>query len=189
MTIPEPDVILAAIERAVRHNTNGELDVPWGSVVAHLGLPKGAKTTLRLRPHVRDLEAAGLVVQSIRRSAARWALTDKGHLQLAEAGEVALSESPQHQAWREARTLAEKQIDTFRYEARAALDYALCLFDMGSDWRILDNMATCLHEEFVRLSSATYCLHEWDEPSDARPDIRPSRIGLRDTAGWQRREL
>jgi hypothetical protein len=89
------------------------------------------------------------------------------------AGEVEeLPEAPQHRAWRHARLMAGERIDGFRTEAREALDEAAMLLDAedahSDAWF---GVAGRLRAACWRVGSATYCLREWREPDDARPDV------------------
>lgn len=106
-----------------------------------------------------------------------WALTSDGRRRLRRAdraGDVpVLSESPQHRQWREARTLAAQEIERMREVVRVAVDETVRLLDArtarSSDaWFELSER---LRRAAWRLGSASYCLHEWAEPSDEVADI------------------
>lgn len=82
-----------------------------------------------------------------------------------------MPESPQHRAWREAHAAAETQIGQFRDQVAGALADASRLLTAdppaGSDaWFDTGGL---LRHACRRLGSATYCLHEWAEPSDEQP--------------------
>jgi len=193
MTGLPAELMLAAVERATRHDIHGGPDVGWGRVVNHLGFARGAWTTRRLRPQAEALEAAGLLARSNRLGSPHWGLTEKGRRRLQRArraGNVGpLPEAPQHRVWREARALAREQIERFRGEARATLSEAMRLLDEGNgDSDAWHELARRSQWELERLSSATYCLREWPEPDDARADVKEPRNGLRNTGLWGRCE-
>ena len=100
-----------------------------------------------------------------------FALAPSGRRRLHGAGQVDLPESPQHREWRNARTLSTQEIERFRASLGDALKGASALLNdtTGSDsWF---ELADELRAAARRLGSATYCLHEWMEPSDDHPDI------------------
>jgi DNA-binding XRE family transcriptional regulator len=116
-----------------------------------------------------------------------------------------LPESPQHRAWSNARTLAAQEIDRFLQSVRDGIGDATSLLDadpaVTSDaWFELGER---LQRDCRRVGSATYCLREWSEPDDARPDVdnhldladerlspseqvkrRARRVGRRNTSLW-----
>src|SRR5262249_18286582 len=109
-TSPIPEAtILAAIERAALHRRRP--GVPIWVILEHLGLPRRAR---RVRPQIRALTNADALATSRAHGVQQWSLTASGRRQLRDAGDVELPESPQHQAWRAARTLAEQEIERFR---------------------------------------------------------------------------
>jgi transcriptional regulator with XRE-family HTH domain len=165
------DVILAALGRAELHKGDGKPGVLYGVLVEHLGLRKGAVTSRRFRPRLRELVAAGLVGEFRRRGYGLLTLTRDGKRKLRSAEPVALPESPQHRYWREARAAATERIGSFRGDARSALDEATALLadeDATSDaWYAL---AAALERACKHVGSATYCLREWTEPGDDEAD-------------------
>jgi hypothetical protein len=180
---PSDEMILAAVERAVRHDPGRRPDVSWSRFVEHLGFAKGVWSTRRLRPHAEALESAGLLGRNNRHSTQRWRLTDKGRERLdasrSSLGE--LPESPQHRRWREARTIAGGRIDELRQGLREALIEAADLLGAGdkTDSEAWFSMKGRLEWAAEKLARATHCLHEWAEPDDAAADIdnhwRPER--------------
>jgi hypothetical protein len=105
-----------------------------------------------------------------------WELTDTGRERLfayLESGEVdELPESPQHRAWRDARTSSVAHIDGFAMELHRDLRDAITLVNRrrqvhSDSWF---DLAARVSDECKRLGSATHCLFEWPEPDDARPD-------------------
>jgi ribosome-binding protein aMBF1 (putative translation factor) len=116
-----------------------------------------------------------------------------------------LPESPQHRAWSNARTLAAQEIDRFLQSVRDGMGEAMSLLDadpaVASDaWF---EVGERLQRDCRRVGSATYCLREWGEPEDARPDVdnhldpaderlspdeqvkrRARRVGRRNTSLW-----
>lgn len=173
-------LVLAAVERAERHSRREREGVPLSMIAMHLGFVHGSWTTRRLRPQLDALRAGGLLVQSRRHGIVVLGLTGTGRRCLARdrrAGRVgALPESPQHRAWRYARSAATERIEGFRQQVRLALEDAAGLLDAeraGSDaWF---GVAERLRSACRHLGSATYCLREWSEPDDARTDVDEHR--------------
>jgi hypothetical protein len=166
-TTPIPDaMILAAVERAALHR--GRPGVPIWMILEHLGLPRRAR---RVRPQIRTLTDAGALATSRARGVQLWSLTAVGRRHLRRAGDVRLPESPQHQAWRVARALAEQEIERFRSAMADVLAEATALLDGSGSSDGWFEMATNLRTAAWRLGSATYCLWQWSEPTDDRPDI------------------
>lgn len=166
-TTPVPDaMILAAIERAALHR--GRPDVPIWMVLEHLGLPR---RTRRVRPQICALAVAGALATSRVHGVPVWRLTAAGRRQLRRAGDVVLPESPQHQAWRAARVLAEQEIERFRSAMTDVLAEATALLDGSGSSDGWFEMANRLRTAAWRLGSATYCRWQWSEPTDDRADI------------------
>jgi hypothetical protein len=136
-------------------------------ILEHLGLPR---RTRRIRPRLRVLTEMGALAASRAGRTDLWSLTAAGRGCLWRAGEIDLPESPQHQRWRAARTLAEQEIRRFHSAMADVLVEATALLDgTGSDGWF--EMADRLPAAARQLGSATYCLREWPEPSDDGPDI------------------
>jgi|SRR5579875_1260037 len=174
------DVILAALARAELHKGNDKPGVLYATLVEHLGLRKGAVTSRRLRPRLRELVAAGLVGESRRRGYDVLALTPKGRRKLGSAEPVALPESPQHRRWREGRAAATERIGGFRDELRSALDEAAALLaDESARSDAWYALAGRVGKACQRVGSATHCLREWPEPDDAQPDAASDEHGGR----------
>jgi hypothetical protein len=162
-----PDVtVLAAIDRAERHR--GRAGVPVWLIFEHLGIPRRSRL---VRTQLQSLAQDGAIEQRRAHGVDVFALAPNGRRRLQGAGPVDLPESPQHREWRNARTLATQEIQRFRASLGDALKEASALLDdtPGSDaWF---ELAEELRGAARRLGSATYCLHEWMEPSDDRADI------------------
>jgi hypothetical protein len=162
-----PDVtVLAAIDRAERHR--GRTGVPVWLIFEHLGIPRRSRL---VRTQLQPLVQAGVIEQRRAHGVNVFALASNGRRRLQGAGLVVLPESPQHRAWCNARTLAGQEIERFRESLGDALEEASALLDdtPGSD--VWFELAEELRAAARRLGSATYCLHEWIEPSDDRADI------------------
>jgi hypothetical protein len=186
-TTPIPDaMILAAIERAARHRERP--GVPIWTILEHLGLPRRARG---VRPQIRALTDAGALATSRARGVQIWSLTAAGRRQLRRAGDVGLPESPQHQAWRAARALAEQEIERFRSAMAEVLAEATALLDGSGSSDGWFEMASRLRTAAWRLGSATYCLWQWGEPTDDRADIddhtMPGDVQLDDDERARRR--
>lgn len=180
-TAPDP-LVLAAIDRAERHNPAQPAGVPVWRVYDHLSIAKRSGPARRVRARLDALERAGSLVRSRRHGVPIWALTSTGRRRLTRAqgaGDVpALPESPQHRQWRDARTLAARGIERFQLGARDDVEAATDLLDaLVFDVRpaplsdVWFELGERLARSFRRLGSAAYCLHEWAEPDDARADI------------------
>lgn len=174
---PVPDeLVLAAVERAERHQQRERKGVLLSDIAHHLGFVHGSWTTRGLRPQLEALMAAGKMSRDRRHGIVVWGLTSAGSRRLARvrrAGKAGgLPEAPQHRAWRHARVAAGERIDGFHEQVRRAVDDAAALLDAaytGSDaWFAV---AERLQSACWLLGSAVYCLREWQEPDDARADI------------------
>lgn len=191
--MPSKELVLAAIERAQLHRIKHDDPKPYRGmpgrpgvllsvIKQHLGLAPGGATTVRLRPTWNELQAAGLIEQGRANGMTVWKLTDAGKKHLVRtrkaAGDIGpLPESPQHQQWREARTIAGQRVGEFGEMLQALLGEAAGMLDAhdpaDSDaWHALGER---LQRACERLASANYCLHEWAEPDDSRPDTPPYR--------------
>lgn len=171
------ELVLAAVDRAQRHDEHGREDVALAQIVAHLGFVRTGWTTRQLRPRLDALITNGLLVAGRRQGFDVWALTDAGraHLESARAaGRVEdLPEAPQHRAWRHVRANAAEVVEPLRASARTGAEEALGLLDarqrVRSDaWLLL---AARLGKVYRQLGLATHCLYEWPEPDDTRADI------------------
>jgi hypothetical protein len=184
-------LIFAAVERAVLHEQEDE--VLTSALTAHLGFRWGADTNRPLWSRLEGLRRAGLLTVIERRGEPFWSLTDVGRERLAsarEAGEVDdLPESPQHRAWRHARTKAAVRVEGFRSDMYDVLQAA---GDLIGQYRPLMSGECFELSERLRLASwrfasATYCLSEWLEPDDDAPDMDENpgpRPGRRATWAW-----
>ncbi len=167
-------LVLAAVERAVLHYGRPD-GVPLWNVAEHLGFRSGSWTTRRLRPQLESLRSEGLLERSRRRGVDVWTLSKNGRARLAAARaaseDVVLPESPQHRLWRHLRVAAGERVDRFDGELDAALSQAGEM--RGRQWPSSDEwfeLADRLHRLCRGLGGMTYCLREWVEPEDDRPD-------------------
>jgi hypothetical protein len=182
-----PDaLILAALKRAELHRGRDEPGAHYSSIVDHLGLRMGPSTGHKLRPRVREMEAAGLIRGFKRHGSVVHTATRKGERVLKATGEVVLPESPQHRHWHEAREAATERISGFRDDLRALLDEgAALLADEATDSEAWVGFGEKVGKACRRIGSATYCLREWAEPDDATADIEDSRrLGRRNPRSW-----
>lgn len=182
--------ILAATERAECHEQAEEV---WVTVlIEHLGFKPEPDTNALLFPQLEDLRRASLMTSTEKRGEPFWGLTDVGREKLEslyEAGEIGeLPESPQHRTWRQARVKAAVRIDGLREELSDAVDAAerVRLTPPLTSKEMLE-LSERLRWASWRMASATYCLTEWREPDDERPDEDehpgPSP-GRRTTSAW-----
>jgi DNA-binding PadR family transcriptional regulator len=168
------DLILAAIERAERHqDPERDPGVGLSTIKRHLGLPHHGGTTRKLRPQLRALENAELITQFRRKGSDLMTLTDKGRRRLdAVRGEITLPEAPQHQVWREAQLAASERIAGFRGDLRGALDEAIALLEANqeADSNTWFEFSERLRHTSRLYASAIHCLREWPEPDDSHID-------------------
>ncbi len=173
--------ILAAISRAERHaEASG---VRMIRIAEHLGMASGHASTRILRPRVEQLIEAGTVKQFRLLGSKVWGLTPVGRRRVARArrdGRLPkLPEAPQHGEWRLARIQAAGEIELLHEQLGDALEQASSLIATlrgGSEaWSELGQRLRVL---CVRLAVAHYCLHEWPEPDDERPDTEARRRKL-----------
>lgn len=167
--------ILAALDRAGRHRgRNGEVSAR--SVYDHLAIPSRSGRARHVYRRLPALQSEGAVERSRRNGVVVWKLTSTGSRRAKRAlrrGETVLPESPQHRLWRNARMLAEQEIERFRQELHDCLAEALRLLD--ADARVHSDvfldMAERLQSGCRRFATAIHCLYEWAEPDDARADV------------------
>jgi hypothetical protein len=174
--IPD-ELLLAAIDRAARHSVRDKSRAGAGSIADHLAVSSRSGEWRRVRGRLRALEAAGLLEQTRPLGVAVWGLTAAGRRRLRRAlrtGRIAdLPESPQHRAWRNARTAAAQKIGPFRRSLRERLSEAgrLLRADPPVDSDAWFELAEQLRRSAWRVGSATHCLYEWPEPDDERADV------------------
>jgi hypothetical protein len=209
---PSDALILAALERAARHRARPTQAVPVWAIYEHLAVPRRSAAARHVRVRLDVLLAAGRLEHSRHHGVPSWQLTSSGIRQLRQArraGTVAaLPDSPQHRAWRDAQIAAAQEIGRFRGSLSEALDEAHSLLgmDVPAHSDAWFELAERLQRACWLVGSASYCLREWDEPQDARPDIethlepgeerlaqevrarrRYRRVGRRNIRLWQER--
>jgi len=169
--------VLAAVERAERHRSGEIAEVPIWAVVQHLGIPRHSAPARGVRVQLDHLLAVGSLECSRRHGVLTWRLTNKGRRRLratrASGQPPQLPESPQHLAWRRARTAAEREIGRFREELGESLDEAIRLLhaDPPTHSDAWFELGQRLGQRCRRLGSASHCLYEWSEPQDRRADV------------------
>jgi hypothetical protein len=190
-------LVLAAVERAECHEGADEI---WVFVLAeHLGFEPARHTTRQLRPQLEYLRRAGSLTSAEKLGREYWSLTTAGREELTSSRQAEivgdLPESPQHREWRHARQKARGRMTEFREllhdalddagEAAASADGAAC----SGTWFELGER---LRWAYWLLGSAAYCLEEWIEPDDARPDIDQepsSEPARRTTSAWRQKAI
>lgn len=181
-------LVLAAIARAECHlQAEG---VQRARIAEHLGFTPGAATTRRLGPQIDELVEMGAVRQFRRHGSKVWGLTPAGRRRLARARRAGqpleLPEAPQHRLWRLAREKAASELDDLRAQLREELGQAHALLDShagsAEEW---SELALRLRDCCARLATADYCLRQWPEPDDSKPDLhaRRRKLDLSATAG------
>ncbi len=205
------ELVLAAVERAARHQSRDTPGVPAWAILEHLALPRRSAHARHVRERLEAMHEAGLLERSRRHSVTTWALSGAGlaHLRRARGtDDLELPESPQHRAWREARGAAAQEIERFRASLRGRLALAELTLETSEPARsdAWLELAEELQRSCRRLASASYCLYEWAEPGDARADVdehlepgdeqlrpaeravlRARRAGRRNTRLWDER--
>jgi hypothetical protein len=169
---PAPETVLAAIERARRHDPRGVSSIASWTILEHLHVPRRSAGARHVAVVLRELRTDGALTRERRAGVVTWALTETGERRLAQIVEASLPESPQHQAWRNARTAAGEEIARFRDGLQTTLQDAAALLDAPTPphsdaWLALGER---LRAASWRVASASHCLYEWDEPDDAHAD-------------------
>jgi hypothetical protein len=173
--VPSAELVLAAIDRAVRQSVRPVTDVPATFIADHLGLNRRSGAWRQALSLLRELEAVGEVGRGRRVGVPVWALTNAGRERLARAIQggdgPSLPESPQRRLWRDSRRLAAQDGDRFRAELLATLEDGLQLLNeaaTSSDaWLALPSR---LARPTDRVGAVVYCLTEWPEPGEGGPD-------------------
>lgn len=173
---PPDELVLAALERAARHQARDTQAVPVWAILEHLAIPRRSGAARHVGARLAAMRAEGLVERSRRHGAVTWELTAAGAQRLRRArrghGLPPLPESPQHRTWRVAHTAAGQEIERFRERLRELVDRAGLLLDAPARPRsdVWLELGDELHRACRLLASAGYCLDEWAEPGDARAD-------------------
>jgi hypothetical protein len=177
---PDPpcdELVLAAVERAGRHQAHDKPAVPVWAILDHLAAPRRSAAARHARSRLDVLLAAGWLARGSRHGVPTWALTSSGARRLRRArragGVPPLPESPQHRAWRNARMAAAEELERFRASLRARLQQAELLLDAerpphSDAWL---ELAEELQRACRRVASASHCLYEWVEPDEQRADV------------------
>jgi hypothetical protein len=174
-------LVLSALDRGERHRTKEAPGVPIWTILDHLDTAKGTKRAREIRTVLEELVSSGAARHARRRSTTFWVLTPKGAGRLRGARRAGkapvLPESPQHRLWREAQAIAEEEMDALRQSLTERLDHGLQLLgEPGAE--VCSDAWFVLGDELERAAwifgSASYCLREWAEPDESRPD-RDSR--------------
>jgi hypothetical protein len=175
--LPCDELVLAAIERAGRHQAYDKPAVPVWAILDHLALPRRSAAARHTRSRLDVLLAAGWLGRGSRHGVPTWALTSSGVRRLRRARRTGkmppLPESPQHRAWRGARMAAAEELKRFRQGLRERLQQAELLLDAevpphSDAWL---ELAEELQRACRRVASASHCLYEWAEPDEERADV------------------
>jgi hypothetical protein len=175
---PCEELVLAAVDRAGRHHRAGDTPaVPVWTILEHLGVARRSAEARSVRSQLDALRAAGLLECSRRHGVTTWQLAVEGRRRLRRALRAgrteALPESPQHRAWRNARTTAAQEIERFCTELREQLSAATLLLEADPPPRsdAWLELAEVLSRACRLVGSASHCLYEWSEPDDALADV------------------
>jgi len=178
---PAAMLVLAAVERAQRHGARAGAPAPASasvrSVLEHLAVHPRSAQGRAVRDALRTLAEEGVLTRARRRGRDVFSLTPAGRRRLrrgrAAAPPADLPESPQHQAWRNARACAALELARFRASLGRALADGRRLLEAdppphSDEWLVLGER---LRAAARRVGSAWHCLHEWPEPDDALADV------------------
>ena len=171
------ELILACIDRAVRHRAADDAGVSMWAITKHLGIGRRSVAARHVRLRLVALEEVGRLAISRPHGVSVWVLTRNGRQRLRRArhaGNVPeLPESPQHRHWRDAHALAAEEIERFRQTLGGTMDEAARM--LGARPAVPSDAwfetSERLRWAAWRLGSASYCLYEWVEPEDKRADI------------------
>ena len=170
-------LVLAAIERAVRHSRQDSQATAKRAILAHLDIRPRSRRSSEVGATLEALVSSGLLTSRRQHGRDLWALTSNGRRRLRSARAAhalpELPEAPQHRAWRERRALAEQKTERFRRELGDTLkEGRLVLLDSNApaSSAVWEALGKRLERCCANLASAVYCLREWDEPSDERSD-------------------
>jgi hypothetical protein len=179
MEIPTDETLLAAIRRAALHDPRGRGRTPIWTLLEHLDIPRRTVRARAVRARLLALERRGWLEQLSTRGVPTWALTSSGTRRLKRAErlgfEIALPESPQHRTWRQAQTLAAREIERFAERLRVStvevelLTQSDRLEEIPSD-RWLELGARMARDARL-LASAQHCMSEWPEPDEDSADV------------------
>lgn len=166
------DAVLAAVARAERIEKRR---VGVEQIAGHLGWRYNGAATVRLRPPLGRLVAAGLLestdVPRWRIRWKEWRTTDSGRRHLDAAEAVELPESPQHRRWRQDRDVAAWALDAVRAEAVMVVDQARDLLrdppargplDEGELSRLIRRFEAVMKAHAL----ARWMCEAWPEPTD-----------------------
>lgn len=173
---PSAELVLAAIDRAIRQSVRPVSDASAFAIADHLALSRRSGAWRRARRVLLELESAGEVKQGRRNGVDVWALTTPGRAHLArviQAGQQpSLPESPHQRLWLNSRRLAALEADRYRAEFAAVLNEGL---ELLSDARTASDAWLALSPRLARaaerVGAVVYCLTEWPEPGEGGPDI------------------
>ncbi|HTU78249.1 MAG TPA: hypothetical protein VMF09_05760 [Solirubrobacteraceae bacterium] len=174
---PSDELVLAGVERAERHDARASRAVPVWTILEHLDVRRRSHVARHVAARLVALAQEGWLARSRRHGVLTWTLTPAGERRLADARRAerlpALGESPQHRAWRNARTAAAQEIERFSGDVRELLERAASLLERDpaphSDAWL--ELGEALQRACRCVASASYCLREWAEPDDALADV------------------
>jgi hypothetical protein len=176
-TRPCDELVLAAVERAGQHRAIDAPAVPVWTILEHLDITRRSADARRVRAQLDVMSDGGWLRCTRRHGVATWQLSEQGRRRLRRALHAeavpALPESPQHRAWRNARTSAGQELARFRAALLEQIGTAAALLEAdprprADAWL---EMAETLSRTCRLVGSASHCLYEWPEPDDTRPDV------------------
>jgi hypothetical protein len=174
--VPSAELVLAAIDRAIKQSVRPVTEISAGFIADHLALNRRSGDWRRALRLLRELEETEDVKQGRRHGVPVWALTDNGRARLAHVNwdghRASLPESPHRRLWRDSRLLAAQEADRFRADLVVALNDGLELLSdamtPSDEWLAL---SARLARAAERVGAVVYCLTEWPEPGEGGPDV------------------
>jgi hypothetical protein len=175
--------LLLAIGRTADHQPPDKPRFFRSAIAAHLGFVHNGATTLRLRPQLEAFKEAGYLEFTSKRGHPFVRLTAKGRRRIIalrrRGGVPPLPESPQHRRWREATNLATDQFEVVLADLKRDLAEASAIPDALApdivEGRFTSDrllwLGSRLNLRFRLLSTAVFCIFEWDEPTDDAYDL------------------
>ena len=175
----DDELVLAAARRAARHDPRARGRTPIWTLLEHLDIPRRSGRARAIRAQLLALERHGLLERGSARGVPMWALTRAGARRLgrveSRGGPIALPESPQHRAWRNARDAGGQELGRFAAGLRATLAEAQQMLEGDGESPLPSDawleLSARLARECRLLASARHCSSEWPEPDEQRADV------------------
>ncbi len=113
-SVPNDGLILAAIDRAHRHQRGPVDGVSRWDVVEHLGARRRSKTTRVVTRKLQEFTEERVLERHKQHGMLFWRLTALGRRLVSADAAAELPESPQHRRWREQHQAAPRHLEQGR---------------------------------------------------------------------------